>query len=235
MQHRFAEARAVVDRMGDAEATFNTSDLQTRLLRVEIYTEIGDYTAAEKALRANAPKTEDKFAKAVRARLPGDQRAARAGAGPLAAGSRRDRSCLRDAASEPRLVRDARGRFAGRDGPRRRCRALLSRRARHLPARLPRADRTDPPVCRGNDWNATITWGQKAADMVPNPEVIGLLGDAYRARGNAVQAQEEYHSSSRRWRFWPARRASSMTGSAPCLTPTMTGIWTRRCAWQNTN
>lgn len=42
------------------------------------------------------------------------------------------------------------------------------------------------------DWNATLDWGQKAAAIVPTPEVLALLGDAYTALGRKVEAERQY-------------------------------------------
>ena len=42
------------------------------------------------------------------------------------------------------------------------------------------------------DWAGTISWGQKAAQVVPTPEVLALLGDAYAASGNPKEAERQY-------------------------------------------
>ncbi len=42
------------------------------------------------------------------------------------------------------------------------------------------------------DWAGTIYWGQKAAQVVPTPEVVSLVGDAYAASGNRKAAAQQY-------------------------------------------
>ena len=42
------------------------------------------------------------------------------------------------------------------------------------------------------DWAGTITWGQKAAQVVPTPEILSLVGDAYAASGNQKKADQQY-------------------------------------------
>ncbi len=42
------------------------------------------------------------------------------------------------------------------------------------------------------DWQGALTWGQKAAEIVPTPEVVALLGDAFAAQGNPRAAQAQY-------------------------------------------
>jgi len=41
------------------------------------------------------------------------------------------------------------------------------------------------------DWEATLFWGRKAANIVPTPEVVALLGDAYRAQGKTQEAEAQ--------------------------------------------
>lgn len=42
------------------------------------------------------------------------------------------------------------------------------------------------------DWAGTIAWGQKAAQIVPTPEVVALIGDAYAATGKSKEAEQQY-------------------------------------------
>ena len=42
------------------------------------------------------------------------------------------------------------------------------------------------------NWAQTIAWGQKAAQIVPTPEVVALVGDAYAASGNPKEAERQY-------------------------------------------
>ena len=42
------------------------------------------------------------------------------------------------------------------------------------------------------DWKGAIDWGQKAADIVPAPETLALLGDAYQALGQGQKAAAQW-------------------------------------------
>lgn len=45
---------------------------------------------------------------------------------------------------------------------------------------------------RRKDWTATLEWSQKAADIVPTPDVLALMGDAYAALGRKDEAIRQY-------------------------------------------
>ncbi len=42
------------------------------------------------------------------------------------------------------------------------------------------------------DWKGALDWGQKAANIVPAPETLALLGDAHAALGQSAQAAAQY-------------------------------------------
>lgn len=42
------------------------------------------------------------------------------------------------------------------------------------------------------DWPGTISWGLKAEQIVPTPEVVALVGDAYAASGDQANAERQY-------------------------------------------
>ncbi|RYX80301.1 hypothetical protein EON83_29230 [bacterium] len=42
------------------------------------------------------------------------------------------------------------------------------------------------------DWKKTLEWGQKAANIVPAPETLALLGDAYQALGETQKATVQF-------------------------------------------
>ncbi len=42
------------------------------------------------------------------------------------------------------------------------------------------------------DWPGTIAWGQKAMQIVPAPEAVALVGDAYAASGDQPEAERQY-------------------------------------------
>jgi tetratricopeptide (TPR) repeat protein len=43
-------------------------------------------------------------------------------------------------------------------------------------------------------WNSAIDFGERAIALVPDPATLGLLGDAYAARGDSAGAEQYYHT-----------------------------------------
>jgi tetratricopeptide (TPR) repeat protein len=43
-------------------------------------------------------------------------------------------------------------------------------------------------------WNSAIDFGERAIALVPEPATLGLLGDAYAARGDSTGAEQYYHT-----------------------------------------
>ena len=43
-----------------------------------------------------------------------------------------------------------------------------------------------------SDWPGTISWGMKAEQVVPTPEAVALVGDAYAASGDTKNAEAQY-------------------------------------------
>jgi tetratricopeptide (TPR) repeat protein len=43
-------------------------------------------------------------------------------------------------------------------------------------------------------WNSAIDYGERAIGLVPDPATLGLLGDAYAARGDSAGAEMYYHT-----------------------------------------
>ena len=42
------------------------------------------------------------------------------------------------------------------------------------------------------DWSSVLIWGRQAAEIVPAPEIVSLLGDAYLATGKTKEAEEQF-------------------------------------------
>lgn len=187
-QHRFQESMEI----GQKLAAQAPGDLQAAYLIVENQTELGEYAAAEKTLAETPPNPEEPFRMALRARL-------------LEMSGQ-----LEAALAQLRLARDAAARnidipcenlawFCMRVGD---MQAALGRADaaeqsyREALALFPNDQRTLTALTRlsaaRGDWAATLSWGQKAANIVPTPEVIALLGDAYQAQGKRQEAQTQY-------------------------------------------
>jgi tetratricopeptide (TPR) repeat protein len=193
MQHRFNEALTVAERPGAGGTTFNVTGLQTSTLVAEIHIERGDYTEASKELAALGAQRNTVTFEAIQARqmeMDGYPEQALALL----------RSAQADADADADMSRENVAWFHMRVGD------LLAELGRIDEAECayrgaleldPRHHLTLTALTRLNagkgDWKSVILWGQKSANIVPNPEVLALLGDAYTALGDRKNAQSEYH------------------------------------------
>src|SRR5262249_19050492 len=61
---------------------------------------------------------------------------------------------------------------------------------------FPRDYKTMTSLCRlascRHDWEAAIDWGRQAAEIVPAPDTLALLGDAYASAGRKAEAAQQY-------------------------------------------
>ena len=187
-QHRFHESLAIGQKMA-AQAP---EDRQAAYLIAENQTELGDYAAAEKTMQGAHPHIDDPFGMALRARLlemNGQPEAALAQLERArgAAAHNSDLPCENMAWFCMRVgdLQAARGQAAPAEQSYREALTLFPNDQRTLTAltRLSAAR---------NDWAATLSWGRKAANIAPTPEVIALLGDAYRAQGKTQEADAQY-------------------------------------------
>ncbi len=187
-QHRFLEALAI----GKALAARSSDDLQAAYLMVENQTELGDYAEAEKTLQGTQPHLDDPFGMVLRARLL--EMNGQAGAALTQLERARDA-----AAQNIDIPRENLAWFCMRVGD------LQAVQGQVVPAEksyqealalFPNDQRTLTALTRlsaaRGDWAATLSWGQKAANIVPTPEVVALLGDAYKAQGNLQEANAQY-------------------------------------------
>ncbi len=204
-QHRFAEAlrvarrAAVLDPIGLRECA-------------DIEIEMGDYAAAERDINASR-KLVAKRARAVAA-IHGDARPVKPDDDPafLALVARLNEvrgdsvgqlellgRAVKLADANPDLPVQSVSWFHERLG---RCLGMMGRldeaEKSYLAAKaaFPRDYRAMAALAhlnaaRGN-WNQTIEWGQKAADIVPSPETLALLGDAYEALGQTAKAAAQW-------------------------------------------
>lgn len=187
-QHRFSEALRLADRI----AISDPASPQARRLCAEIRVELGDYKGAEAVLARKPILAEDGSLKALRARLL-DLRGQGAQALPL----------LRQAQSEadrnidlPRenvawfhlRVGDlcaSQGRVQEAEASYREALALFPNdyKAMFALARL---------AAGRKQWQEAVTWGSKAAEIVPAPETLALVGDAYTELGRTADAERQY-------------------------------------------
>ncbi|MCW3098176.1 MAG: Tetratricopeptide 2 repeat protein [Chthonomonadaceae bacterium] len=187
-QHRFRESLAI----GKYIAARSADDLQAAYLIVENQTELGDYAEAEKTLQGAHPHLDDPFGMALRARLlemNGQMDAAR---------TQLERA--RDAAAQNiDIPRENLAWFCMRVGDLHAAqgRVKQAEQSYHEALELfPNDQRTLTALTRlsaaRGDWAATLSWGRRAANIVPTPEVVALLGDAYRVQGKTQEADAQY-------------------------------------------
>lgn len=187
MQHRFAEADAAARQ---AEA-IEPGNGQARRLRLEVALERGDYEAAQRMLR-HLPEPDSPAAKVVRARMEEinglPQNALRL-LREAQESADRNREMPHAAVAWFHLrVGDlffGIGQADQAERAYRECLTLFPRdyRAMAALARL---------AAGRNDWKAALEWGRKSAEIVPNPETLAVIGDAYLALGQKADAEREY-------------------------------------------
>lgn len=187
-QHRFVESMEIGKKM----AARSAEDLQAAYLIVENQTELGDYADAEKTMQGTHPHLNDPFGMALRARLLEMNGQPEAALNQLerardAAGENFDIPCENLAWFCMRVgdLQAALGRVQPAEQSYQEALTLFPNDQRTLTAL------TRLSAARG-DWAATLSWGQKAANIVPTPEVVALLGDAYRAQGKTQEAEAQY-------------------------------------------
>lgn len=186
-QHRFRESLEIGRKMA-AQAP---DDLQAAYLVAENQSELGDYAAAEKTLQGTHPHNDDPFGMVLRARLLEMNGQTDAALGQLVR--------ARDAAAHnidiPRenlawfCMRVGDLQAAGGKGDR------AEQSYREALTLFPNDQRTLTALTRlsaaHGDWAATLSWGRQAANIVPTPEVVALLSDAYRAQGKLREADAQ--------------------------------------------
>ncbi len=187
-QHRFHESMEI----GRHLAAQSAEDLHAAYLITENQTELGDYAEAEKTMQGVHPHLDDPFGMVLRARL------LEMNGQVVAALTQLERA--RDAAAQNiDIPRENLAWFCMRVGDLQAAQgqATSAEQSYHEALALfPNDQRTLTALTRlsaaRGDWAATLSWGQQAANIAPTPEVVALLGDAYRAQGNAAEAQSQY-------------------------------------------
>ncbi len=187
-QHRFQESLNIAQFV----AAQTPDDIQAAYLVAENQTELGDYAAAEKTMQGSQAHLDDPFGMALRARL------LEVNGQPEGALAQMERA--RDAAAKNfDIPRDSLAWFVMRVGDLQAAQGQAGKAETSYRTALelfPNDQRTLTGLARlsagRGDWKATLDWGQKAANVVPTPEVIALLGDAYRALNRPKEAEEQY-------------------------------------------
>jgi tetratricopeptide (TPR) repeat protein len=193
MQHRFNEALTAASFEGGGNSTFNVAAPKASYLITEIHVERGDYEKAAAELADNKAQQNSVTMEAIRARM-------------LEMNGYPDqaldllRSTQADADANVDMSRENVAWFHMRVGD------LLAELGRTDEAECafesaldldPRHYLTLTALTRlsagKSDWKSVLVWGQKAADIVPNPEVLALMGDAYTALGDNKKAEAQYH------------------------------------------
>lgn len=187
-QHRFAEALAAVQRV----LARDPENRQARLLASEIQVELGDYEAADRTQREGKPHREDIYEMALRARmmeLSGQPLSAlRLLCAAQAAANRNLDLPQENVAWFSLRVGDClanQGRVEEAERAYREALRVFPRDYKAMTAMAKLA------AGRGA-WRDVLDWGKQAADIVPSPEVMGLLGDAYAARNKPKEAKRYY-------------------------------------------
>lgn len=192
-QHRFPEALrtvtpATLPRIG---ATSNVRP-QTRLLRAEISLEMGDYDAADRELlqareRENGPNAVALWARLLEINGKPEQALEQMGHAQAAADANSGMPAPNLAWFHMRvgnILADL-GRADEAERSFKEALAIFPNDYRTLTS-LARLE-----AGRGN-WRAVLDWGNRSAAIVPTPEVVALLGDAYSALGTPKKAEEQY-------------------------------------------
>lgn len=187
-QHRFKEAEAVADRAFGRRP----DDPEARRMCIEIRLELGDYKAADTLLRQGPQAAEDASVQTLRARMltlrGRSDLALRLLLQAQAAADRDyDMSCENVAWYHVRVgdLLATMGRADEAERSYREALAIFPRdyKAMYGLAQLA-ADR--------HRWQEAISWGQQSAEIVPMPQTLALVGDAYAASNNPQEAERQY-------------------------------------------
>lgn len=184
-QHRFAEALVAARRAAryDSEAYRQCADIEI---------ELGDYAAAQRDLAKSVSQATDPAYLALGARLlevQGKQSQA------VAALQMAARAAQANVDMPPQSV----AWFHERLGHALSLMGRLDEAEQSYRAALqvfPRDYRSMAALARlyaaRNNWQQTLVWAKKAAAILPAPETLSLMGDAYAASGQEKQAQQQY-------------------------------------------
>ena len=184
-QHRFAEAL----KLAQVAAKVNPDGYR---LAADLQYEMGDYAAAERDAKKSPPQGDDPAFYALLSRfseLKGDSQSQLE---LLAKATRQADSSIDASAQSVSWFHERRGRalfMAGQmdEAEREYQRALeIFPRDYRTMAALARLE-----AARGNP-RLAIEWGEKAAAIVPAPDTLALLGDAYQALGQNQKAAAQF-------------------------------------------
>ena len=184
-QHRFAQAREIALRA----APVNPGGYR---LAADISYELGDYARAEKYAGQAPPQGDDPSFYALMSRfseLKGDTKSQLDLLGKATAQA--DAS-IDSPAQSLSWFHERNGRALSMNGQ-------LDEAARQYQRALkifPRDYRTMAALARleaaRHNWKEAIAWGDKAAAIVPAPDTLALLGDAYQALGESKKAAAQF-------------------------------------------
>ncbi len=184
-QHRFAEAL----KMAKLAATINPDGYR---LAADIQYELGDYVAAEKDVKRSPPEGDDPAFYALLARFS-----------ELKSDSKSQLDLMTKATKQADANLDASPQSIAWFHERRGRALWMAGQTDEAAREYERALRVFPPdyrsmaamarleAARGNPEDA-IEWGEKATAIVPAPDTLALLGDAYLALGQKDKAATQF-------------------------------------------
>lgn len=184
-QHRFGEALALLQHAREDQA-------EAQRLKADLLIEVGDYSGAERALGLSPPQREDANFYSLRARLLEVQGQSVSALADVRTATMQAEANI-DAAPESiawHLWREARvlvgmNRYAEAVERLKKALAIFPHDYRVLNALAHASANT------GN-WKEAVTWARRATAIVPEPDTVTLLGDAYAALGQKRQAAQQF-------------------------------------------
>lgn len=184
-QHRFTEARHIALRA----APVNPGGYR---LAADISYELGDYAQSEKYAKQAPPEGDDPSFYALMSRYSELKGQSKSQLDLLNKATAQADSNIDAEVQSIAWFHERRGRALFMDGQ-------LDEAAREYERALkvfPRDYRTMAALARleaaRHNWKTAIEWGDKAAAIVPTPDTLALLGDAYQALGQPQKAAAQF-------------------------------------------
>ena len=184
-QHRFGEALAVLKNSG-------AQDADAQRLKADLFIETGDYPAAQRALGLSPPGREDPNFYSLRGRLleiQGQPQAALADARTATVQAEANIDASPESIAwyywRQARVLSSTGRHEEAERQLKQALVLFPRdyRAMNALAHI---------KANQGDWKEAALWARQAAQVVPEPDTLALLGDAYAALGRPKEAAQQF-------------------------------------------
>ncbi len=186
MQHRFGEALAALKNA-------SPEDTDAQRLKVDLFVELGDYASAQHALGLSPPQgEEDANYYSLRARLlaiHGQPQRALADVRTATAQASANIDAPPESIawyhwSEARVLANmGRGKEAAQQ---------LKQALQIFPRDYRAMNFLAHIAANDGDWKGAVGWARQAEAIVPEPDTVALLGDAYIALGQRKQAAQQF-------------------------------------------